>query len=135
LNPGNEEPIICNLYMFVQYHYYFTFVTFLRQHLSESMFSLRKAIDAALTAYYIIEEPNEVYNYLEKDDKFKFIKNTIKKIRSDDPSKFVLAKDLIVYHEECSEYGSHADISSFINRLDIEEDSSDSTKKIHFGYF
>jgi len=135
LNPDNEELIICYLYMFVQYHYYFTFVTFLRQHLSDSMFSLRKAIDAALTAYFIIEEPDEVYNYLEKDNKFKNIKNTIKTIRTNDSSKFILAKDLIVYHEECSEYGSHVDISSFINRLDIEEISSDGTKKMNFGYF
>ncbi len=135
LNSGNEESIICSLYMFVQYQYYFTFVTFLRQHLSDSMFSLRKAIDAALTAYYIIEKPDEVNKYLEKDNKFIFIKRTIEKIRSDDSNKFLLAKDLIIYHEECSEYGSHADISSFINRLDIEDKSSDGTRKINFGSF
>ncbi len=135
LNPDNEEPIILNLYMYVQYHYYFTFVTFLRQHISDSMFSLRKAIDAALTVYLIIEEPKEVYNYLEKDNKFKYIKNTIKTIRSKDPNKFPLAKDLILYHEECSEYGSHADISSFVHRLDFEENSADGTRKLNFGYF
>jgi len=99
------------------------------------MSSLRKAIDGALTAYYIIEEPKSVYKYLEEDRLFKDIKNKIKTIRKSDKSKFNLASDLILYHEECSKVGSHADISSFIHRLEIEDTKNDKTKSLSFKYF
>lgn len=135
INPDNEEPILVSIYFFVHYHYYITFSCFLRQHLSEAMSSLRKAIDGALTAYYIIEEPKSVYKYLEEDELFKNIKNKIKTIRKSDKSKFNLASDLILYHEECSKFGSHADVASFIHRLEVEDAESDKTRKLNFNYF
>lgn len=135
INPNNEEPIIVNLYLFVHYHYYIAFSCFLRQHLSDAFSALRKAIDGAFTAYYIVEEPSSVYQYLERDVLFINIKRTIEKIRFKDKGRFTLASDLILYHEDCSKFGSHADVSSFIHRTEVENIESDGAKRLIFNYF
>ena len=123
------ESVIWPLMYFVHFNFYFSISSLMRGHCIEAFDPIRRAIDAGLTAYLIIEDNNSATDYLEGGKKFIHIKETIKKEISKDPSKFPLAKGLIELHEECSAYSSHADIKTFIHRIEIEKD------KINFNYF
>ena len=56
LKVPEEKSLVPQLYRFVHFHLYFSISCLLRSHLSESLSSTRKAIDAALSAYKIILE-------------------------------------------------------------------------------
>lgn len=133
-NPNNEETVIAYLYLYTHYHFYFTFSCYLRLHLAEAFISLRKAIDSALTAYYIIENPSSVYEYIKGNKKFENIKRTIQNIKKNNSDKFPLSSTLIKLHEKCSEYGGHADFTSFTHRIEISKDELGKQRKASFGY-
>lgn len=116
-----HKKTVLALYLYTHYHLYFSTVCLLRCHLSDSLASTRKAIDATLTAYRLIEEPGTLELYEKGDWSYKGIKRFVERARKKDKAKFPLAETLIPLHELCSEFGSHADISSFIHRLSIEE--------------
>ena len=127
--------VIPQLYLFVHFYFYFSISCILRAHLSESLSSTRKAIDASLTAYKIILDPSSSQKYVDHDRYFQFIKSNLKKEIDKDSSKYPLAHNLINIHEACSEYGSHADISSFIHRIERKEISGTSQDQIFVHYF
>jgi hypothetical protein len=135
--PSEDEPglLIGQLYLFVHFHLYFSITCILRSHLSESFSSSRKAIDAGLSAYKIILEPDTWGKYLESDRYFQFIKSNLQTEIKKDPAMYPLAHKLIQVHETCSEYGSHADISSFIHRLAVKEVPGTSTDLLQLHYF
>ncbi len=54
---GEDEAVIPQLYLFVHFHMYFAVSCILRSHLSDALSSTRKAIDAGLTAYELILDP------------------------------------------------------------------------------
>jgi hypothetical protein len=111
------------LYSFVHFHLYFSTTCLLRCHLSDSLASTRKAIDAALTAYKLIHEPKTLNEYVEGHYAYKFIKKHIDKARQKDKTLYPVAQPLIELHEICSEFGSHADVGSFIHRVRVEKTS------------
>jgi len=125
----NYEAVISIFLYFIHFNFYFSTSCFMRGHTGEAFSSIRKSIDAGFTAYYILENKDSVEDYINQEKYFIYIKNTIKKIRESDKTKYPLAQGLIELHELCSSYASHADISSFINRIVIEKD------KIGFNYF
>ena len=118
---SEDEAIIPQLYLYVHFHLYFSISTLLRSHLSECLASMRKAIDAALSAYKIILEPDYSEKYINRDKYFLFIKRNIQNEIKKDSSKYPLAHDLLKLHDANSEYGSHADISSFFHRFEIRK--------------
>lgn len=126
---SEEESIIPTLYYFVHFYLYFSVSCFLRCHISECLAAVRKAIDASLSAYKIILEPNTAEQYLNRDKYFLRIKDNIQRDIKGDSSKYPLAHSLIKMHDLCSEYGSHADFSTFSDRLLIKKD------EIMFHYF
>ncbi len=134
---ADDDPglLIGQLYLFVHFHLYFSVSCILRSHLSESFSSCRKAIDAALSAYQIILEPGTVDKYLNRDRQFLFIKSNMQKEIEKDRSKYPLAHRLVQVHDSCSEYGSHADISSFIHRLNVKEIPGQNADLLQFHYF
>ena len=111
---------ILSLYLFTHYHLYFSTICLLRRHLSDSLASTRKAIDATLSAYRLIEEPATLLQYHERHRNYQNIKSYVLKQIEKDQTKFSLATELIKLHDLCSEYGSHADIGSFVYRVSIE---------------
>lgn len=111
---------ILSLYLFTHYHLYFSTVCLLRCHISDSLGSTRKAIDATLSAYRLIEYPDTLSLYQQRDWSYQNIKSYIAKQIKLDSTKFIHATQLIRLHDLCSEFGSHADISSFIHRVSIE---------------
>jgi|ERR1035438_9395614 hypothetical protein len=108
---------ILTMYLLTHYQLYFSTVCLLRCHLSESLASTRKAIDAALTAYRLIEEPETLDLYLDRHRSYQGIKGYIDRARKKDDTRFPLSKPLIHFHEVCSEFGSHVDVSSLLHRL------------------
>ena len=110
---------ILGLYLFTHYHLYLSFVTLIRCHLSDSLASTRKALDATLTAYRLHAEPNTLDEYLNERGTYKFIARTISRAREKDANLFPLAPSLLHLHGVCSQFGSHADISSFVHRIKV----------------
>jgi len=130
-----EDMIPFELYRFIHFHLYFSMSCLLRYHVSESLFSTRKAIDAALTAYKLILDPGVTEKYKKRDNYFQYIKANIQKERKKDNSKYPLAAELIKIHDLFSEYGSHADINSFKDRLEVKKSSDSETSYVMLHYF
>lgn len=133
----DDQPglLVGQLYLFVHFYLYFSVSCLMRSHLSECLSSIRKAIDAALSAYMIILDPATADKYLKRDTLFLHIKNNMEREIEKDNSKYPLAHKLIKFHDACSEYGSHADISSFIHRLDLKEIPGVSADHLQLHYF
>ena len=131
---GEDEAVVPQLYLFVHFHLYFSVTCILRSHLSEALSSTRKAIDAALSAYALILDPDKTTAYLERDKYFRAIKANIQRRLEKDESSFPLARELLNIHGKCSEFGSHADVSSFFHRLQIT-DLDEKNSEMLFHYF
>jgi hypothetical protein len=124
-----EDKLIGIFYNFVHFYLYFSLSCFLRCHLSECLSSVRKGIDATLSAYKIILDPSSLEKYLNRDMYFQHIQRNVKS----EIEKYPLADSLVRVHDICSEYGSHADVSSLFYRTkDINEEG---IKKSFFNYF
>lgn len=128
LDIPESESLIPQLYLFVHFHLYFSTSCILRSHLSECFASVRKAIDATLSAYRIIIDPSTSEQYINRHKDFRFIKRYMENEARKDHSKYPLAQELIKLHEMCSRFGSHADVDSFIHRLEMRE--IEGTKKV-----
>lgn len=135
LDIPEKEAVIPQLYLFVHFHLYFSVSCLLRSHLSECLNSMRKAIDASLTAYKLILEPELTEKYLNRDKYFQFIKGNFQREIEKDAAKYPLAKTLLKLHDACSEVGSHSDISSFFHRLEFNKISESNKKEILLHYF
>ena len=135
--PEEDEAglLVGQLYLFVHFHLYFSVSCLLRSHLSESFSSTRKAIDASLTAYKIILEPETASRYIQRDRYFQFIKASLQNEIKKNSSKYPLAHILIKLHDSCSEYGSHADISSFVHRIEMNELPGANADLLQVHYF
>lgn len=132
---SSDDVVVPQLYLFVHFHLYFSMSCLLRSHLSETLSSLRKAIDASLCAYKIIQEPTKSVAYLERDRYFQFIKSNIQNEIKKDSSLYPLAHDLVKIHDACSEYGAHSDISSFFHRLETKETDDKKRDILFLHYF
>ena len=135
LNQSGATELKLQLYYFVHYYLYSSITNLFRTHLSESLSSLRVAIDAGLSAYEIIQNPESIEEFYKRGNRFKFIKRTIeKKVSKNDP-KYDLANPLLIVHGFCSMIGSHADYSSFFYRIDDLKDIPPETEHSRFFYF
>lgn len=121
INTQDEhKKTILSLCLFTHYQLYFSTVCHLRCHLSDSLGSTRKAIDATLTAYRLIAEPDTLSQYHDSHSDYQHIKSYVAKQMQLTPTSYPLAAELIKFHELCSEFGSHTDISSFVHRVSVE---------------
>lgn len=135
LTVPEDEALVGPLFLFVHFHLYFAVACIARSHLSEALSSTRKAIDAAFTGYKLILEPNRAEAYSERDRYFQFIKTNFQREIEKDNSAYPLAHELLNIHDLCSEYGSHADISSFFHRLDTKEPFGEQRGEVLVHYF
>ena len=132
---SEEKFLIPQLYLFVHFHLYFSVSCLMRSHLSECLASIRKAIDASLSAYKIVLEPDFSKKYINRDKYFQFIKGNFEREIKKGPSKYPLAHNLIKIHDACSQFGSHADIDSFFHRLETKEVPGTNQQEIFVHYF
>lgn len=127
---------IAQLYLFIHYHLYATVSNLMRMHVAEALGCERKAIDAALTAYEMLTDSASIAAYEARDWKFLRIKAFIEKARKKDPSRYPLAGELLKTWDMCSEFGSHADDSTFALRLDqVPIPENPDQQKLFFMYF
>ncbi len=98
------------------------------------MSSSRKGIDGALTAYWLLENPGDTEAYINGEKPFKNIKARIKSEQKKDATAYPHAKGLIGLHELFSQFGSHADFSSFSHRMKVVRDEKGNVKVL-FDYF
>ncbi|MCF8043184.1 MAG: hypothetical protein K9K65_16910 [Desulfarculaceae bacterium] len=133
---GTEgEELVPTLYLFVHFHLYFTTSCLLRSHLSEALVSLRKAIDAGLTAYAILLDPGKAEAYVNRDKFFLHIKANVQTAITKDAAAYPLAQNLIQIHDMCSQYGSHSDVDSFLHRLETKGEDSSDRYELFLHYF
>lgn len=130
-----ERSMIPQLYLFVHFHLYFSVSCLLRPHLSESLSSTRKAIDASLSAYKIIVDPGTSVMYENRDKIFQNIKKHFSDEFKKNSDKYPLAISLAKIHEFCSRFGSHADIDSFFHRLEFSDVIGERKDQMTFHYF
>jgi len=135
MNVSSGSVIVPQLYLFVHFHLYFSASCLFRCHLSETLSSLRKAIDASLCAYKMIMKPESERDYLERNRYFQFIKSNIQREIKEDTFLYPLVHDLLSIHDMCSEYGSHSDISSFFHRLERKEVEDEKQDILFLHYF
>jgi hypothetical protein len=135
LEVTREEDIVPSLFLFVHFHLYFSVSCLLRSHFSECLASARKAIDASLSAYRIILEPQTAELYKKRDKSFLYIKSHIQSERKKDGNKYPIAEGLLELHDMCSEYGSHADVSSFVHRVEVRDLPAPNKQHLMFHYF
>lgn len=135
LTVGEEEALVPQLFLFVHFHLYFAVSCILRSHLSDALSSVRKAIDGGLTAYELILEPSKAEAYVNRDKFFQFIKANVQNAVTRDHTAYHLAHELLKIHDACSEFGSHADISSFFHRLETREEEDGRTGEVLMHYF
>ncbi len=124
-----DDSLTIQLYFFIHYHLYFSISLYFRTHLSDSLNSTRKAIDASLIVYKVLLNPSLKEDYLNRKGDFIYLKKEMQKEIKSDSKKYTLAHELLRMHEACSEYGSHADISSFAYRIKLNK------KELSMNYF
>jgi len=130
-----REELVPSLYLFVHFHLYFSVACLSRSHFSECLASTRKAIDASLSAYEMILDPSSQLLYETRHSRFQFVKRHISKARKADPSRYPLAVKLLELHDICSEFGSHADVSSFVHRVEMKGTGQPGKSTLLFHYF
>ena len=109
------------LYLYVHYHFYSTMTNILRCHLSDAFSQTRKAIDATLTVCHLVRHPETLNQYLERHGSYLNIKRSIEKANKKPETAYADTEGVLKFHEICSQYGSHADASSFVHRAEITE--------------
>lgn len=127
---------VAQLYLFVHYQLYVTLSNLMRMHVSEALGCERKAIDATLCAYEIIANPESAAGYKVREWKFLNIKRFIEKALSRDATRYPLAVELLKTWDFCSQFGAHADYSTFALRLDeAPVVGNPDQRKLFFMYF
>lgn len=109
------------LYLYVHYHLYSTMTNILRCHLSDAFSQTRKAIDATLTVCRLVRQPETLNQYLERHGSYLNIKRFIEGENKKPETAYADTEGVLNFHEICSQYGSHADASSFVHRAEITE--------------
>ncbi len=130
-----SEVLIPALYGYVNNQLYLAIAAILRVHISQALSETRIAIDGTLTAYKIIESPETGSDYLNESHYFKKIKYNIEKERKDDERKFPLAQRILKFHDSCSQFGSHADVGSFVHRYEQEDSGVEGKEFVKINFF
>lgn len=128
-------PVVLSLFRFVHSRLYFATACLLRCHLTESLSAMRSGIDGSLAAYRVICEPESAAEYLERGPEFMNIKAYVKRVRKESPDKYPLAAPLIPVHERCSQYGSHADVSTLGQHIEFSDDEDGKGTELLLHYF
>jgi hypothetical protein len=123
---GENEFVLLQLLIFTHYHFLYALACHMRCHLSEAFASARTAVDAALIAAQIIHDRASQVAYARRTKPFDKLNRHYKNlIRDNKPLPHALIPDLIKLHDSFSSFASHADITSFVHRIEkVEGDTS-----------
>lgn len=112
LNVPETLSPISSMLLFCHFQMYMTFTNYMRCHLTYALVGVRKAIDAALTAYVLIEHPGRMPDYKAMHNNFRYIKKYVHRLHTADPAVYPIADVLLKTHETCSQYGAHVDVET-----------------------
>jgi hypothetical protein len=119
---GENEFVLFQLLTFTHYHLLYALASHMRCHLSEAFASARAAVDAALIAAQIIHNRASQVAYAQRTKPFDKLNRHYKNlIKENKPLPHALMPDLIKLHDDFSSFASHADIASFVHRIEKVE--------------
>jgi hypothetical protein len=128
--------VIFQLLAFTHYHFPFSTACLMRCHLSEAFASARVAIDAALIGAFIIKDRALQVAYAKREKPFDKLNRHLRNlVRDKKPLPHPLVGELLKLHDKCSTFASHADIGSFVHRLDFAQSPAQSGPVITVEYF
>jgi hypothetical protein len=117
-----NEFVLFQLLIFIHYHFLYALACHMRCHLSEAFASARAAVDAALIAAQIIHDRASQVAYAQRTKPFDKLNRHYKNlIRDNKPLPHALIPELIKLHDSFSSFASHADIASFVHRIEKVE--------------
>jgi hypothetical protein len=134
LTVSEDVMVIFQLLTFTHYHFLHATASLMRCHLSEAFASARAAIDGALVAAQIIHDRASQVAYVKREKPFdnyaRYLGNLIKNGKS---LPHHLVADLVKLHKTFSRFASHADVDSFVHRVNFT--GIDATKTLNVQYF
>ena len=109
------------LFMFVRNQLYNGVTALLRGHRDVALGVLRRAIEAALSAFWIRLHPESEAAYLQGEKPFGRIKRVFQRLLDEEPETPHAREiqGLIEAHQVCSAVGSHADLTGMAPRIDV----------------
>lgn len=122
-----------SLFLYIHYHLYFSLSCFLRGHIHDAFFSARKAIDATLYSFLILENPDkkeaQVRKFIEMDKEFKNARFTVQnKIENNEISKLHLCypylENLCNNHKTFSSFSAHVDLNALVYHWEKTDDGN-----------
>jgi hypothetical protein len=125
---SHKFAVAAQLSILIHYQLYHAMACMFRCHRSEALSATRVAIDAALIAYTIAEDPSLASAYIERKPPFDKLARHLKNKYSTGAVPFLLDRRNVY-----SQYASHADIDVFADRFRISDDESG--KQFMVGYF
>jgi hypothetical protein len=126
-----SEAAIFQLLTLIHYHFLFATSCHLRCHHSEAFASARVAIDAALIAAHIITDPASQMAYVRREPPFDaFMRHLGNLIKDGKPLAHTLVPTLVKQYKLVSSFASHADVRTFIHRIQTTEQDGEIT---HMG--
>jgi hypothetical protein len=128
-----NDLVLFQLLSFSHYHFLFALSCFMRSHLSEAMSSVRVAIDAALIASEIIRRPELQVAYVRREKPFDKLNRHLKNLVKNGAPLHHTIPLLLNLHDTCSSFASHADVNSFVHRVEFFQHGD--KQRAAFGYF
>ena len=117
--PENDMAVF-QMLTFTHYHFLFSTACFMRCHLSEAFASARAAIDGALVGAQIIHDRASQIAYTRREKPFdNFARYLGNLMKSGKELPHALVPALVDLHKKFSTFASHADVGSFLHRVDI----------------
>ena len=114
----NNDVVLFQFLTFIHYQFPFSLACQMRCHLSEAFGAARAAIDAALNAAYIIHDRAAQVAYAKREKPFdNFARYLGSLISHGKPLPHPLMAPLIKQQKEISTFAVHADIGTFVHRV------------------
>ena len=131
-----DDMVLIQLLAFIHYHFIYSHACLFRCHLSEAFSSARSAIDAALIAAFIIKDRSLQVQYLKREKPFDNLARHLgNMVRDKKPMPHHLVPALRDIHGKLSRFASHADIDSFLHRVEITEKDARPYVKLQYFQF
>src|ERR1019366_3802013 len=118
----SNDVVLLQFLTFIHYQFLFSMACQMRCHLSEAFGAARAAIDAALNAAYIINDRAAQVAYAKREKPFDNLHRHLGNLKKDGkPLPHPLMAPLIEQQKAISTFAVHADIGTFVHRVNRTE--------------
>jgi hypothetical protein len=133
---SENDMVVFQLLTFTHYHFLFGTASLMRCHLSEAFASARCAIDGALIAAQIIYDRASQIAYVKREKPFdNFARYLGNLIKDGKPLPHRLVAELFKLHKTLSRISSHADVDSFLHRVNFESKGANKILSVQYFQF